>query len=306
MNYRIGICDTDSHYSMGLMEYINMHVNIPLKCSAFSSEESMKEYVARDDLDIIIMDENMRWEDDSRIPVIRTTAHRMKADGERVIYKYQNADIIVESIIGCLKKERDKDVVGQRIYAVYSPLGRCGCTRFAMGICSCHKDSLYVGLENYPVILSDMNRENYLEQEKMMYYLLSKNNKLLEDMSYAGRHEAGFRYITGSVNFADNRQIEAQHIRWLCDILKKDKSINRIVFDISTGTMSDISLLDSFDSIFVPILDDVISRKKLNVFRRLMSEGSCSVYEDKINEICVPDGAYDSIEMRTYVEVNGL
>lgn len=306
MNYRIGICDTDSHYSMGLMEYINMHANIPLKCSAFSSEEGMKEYVAGDNVDIIILDENMKWEEDFEIPVIRTTVHRMKEDGSRVIYKYQNAEVIVDIIIGILTKKRDASVVGQRVYAVYSPLGRCGCTRFAMGICCCHKDSFYIGLENYPSMLSDMNREVYLQQEKLMYYLLSKNSKLLEYMSCVERHDAGFRYITGSINFADSRQIEAQHIRWLCDILKRDKGINRIVFDVGTGSMSDISLLDSFDSIFVPVLDDVISRRKLEVFRRLVSESSCGISEDKISEVCVPDGAYDSIEMKTYVEVKGI
>jgi len=102
--------------------------------------------------------------------------------------------------------------------------------------------------------------------------------------------------------FADNRQILTEHISWLSDILRREGTYNRVVFDIGTGSLSDVSLLDSFDSVFVPVLNDMVSERKLKVFRDLLGRGICSLSEDRVVEVVVPDGEYDSTEIMEYVK----
>ena len=306
VNYRLGICDTDSHYSMGLMEYINMHANIPLKCIAFSSIRCMAESVSKGELDIALIDEAMEVNTldgiFDGIPLIRLTTHKMRSDGANDIYKYQNVEYIVEALLGGLESLHRNIRVEQRIYGVYSPIGRCGKTRLAMGICSYHGKSLYIGMEDYPSVYVDDSSDMEACREKFMYYWISKNVKIMDCIMDLSEKKGGFSRICGAMYFADNRQILLEHISWLSDILRKDGTYNRVVFDMGTGSLSDVSLLNSFDSVFIPVLDDIVSKRKLKVFSDLCSKGICSLSKDRIMEVVVPDGEYDSTEIMEYVK----
>ena len=114
--------------------------------------------------------------------------------------------------------------------------------------------------------------------------------------------KGGFSCVYGAMYFADNRQILTEHISWLSDILRREGTYNRVVFDIGTGSLSDVSLLDSFDSVFVPVLNDMVSERKLKVFSDLLGRGICSLSEDRVVEVVVPDGEYDSTEVMEYVK----
>lgn len=306
VNYRLGICDTDSHYSMGLMEYINMHANIPLKCIAFSSIECMAESVSKSELDIALIDEAMEVNAldgiFDGIPFIRLTTHKVRSDGANDIYKYQNVEYIVEALLGRLESLHRNIRVEQRIYGVYSPIGRCGKTRLAMGICSYHGKSLYIGMEDYPSVYVGDKPDMEACRERFMYYWISKNIKIMDCIMDMSEKKDSFSCIYGAVYFADNRQILSEHISWLSDILRREGTYNRVVFDIGTGSLSDISLLDSFDSVFIPVLNDMVSERKLKVFRDLLSRGICSMSEDRVVEVVVPDGEYDSTEIMEYVK----
>lgn len=300
MDYKIGICDTDSHYSLSLMDYINMHANIPLKCAAFSSCRAIEEYMRRDSLDMVLLDEHMEY--DAKLPRIKMTERRAAAGGKNVIYKYQNIDDIVEILLDFLAEHNHAAIPELRIYGVYSPLGRCGKTRLALGICCCHPESLYIGLEDYPQTVQDTESEIMAQSERFLYLLLSQNESILALLQEHPCAEQGFRVIYGSLLFSDGRQIERKHMNWLCDLLRKHSDFRRVVFDIGTGTLSEISLLDCFDGVFVPVLEDAVSRDKLRLFKRLASEGNGTVTPHKLTDIRVPDGTYDSPGMKACVE----
>ncbi len=300
MDYKIGICDTDSHYSLSLMDYINMHANIPLKCAAFSSCRAIEEYMRRDSLDVLLLDEHMEYE--TKLPRIKMTGHRAAAGEKNVIYKYQNIDDIVKFLLDFLAEHNHAAIQELRIYGVYSPLGRCGKTRLALGICCCHPDSLYIGLEDYP--RSGQNTENEImaQSEQFLYLLLSQNESILASIRAYPRVEQGFRIIYGSRFFPDGRQIDRKHMKWLCDLLRKHSDFRRVVFDIGTGALSEIGLLDCFDCVFVPMLEDAVSRDKLRLFKKLILEGNGAVVAQKLMDIHVPDGTYDCPGMQACVE----
>ncbi len=300
MDYKIGICDTDSHYSLSLMDYINMHANIPLKCAAFSSCRAIEEYMSRDSLDVVLLDEHMEYE--TKLPVIKMTGNRICAGERNVIYKYQNIDDIVKLLLDFLAERNHAAIQELRIYGVYSPLGRCGKTRLAQGICCCYPNSLYIGLEDYP--RSDQNAENEImaQSEQLLYLLLSQNESILASIRAYPCMEQGFRMIYGSRLFSDGRQIDRKHMEWLCDLLRKHSDFRRVVFDIGTGALSEIGLLDCFDCVFVPVLEDAVSKEKLRLFKELISEGNGAVAPQKLMDVRVPDGTYDSPGMRACVE----
>lgn len=300
MDYKIGICDTDSHYSLSLMDYINMHANIPLKCAAFSSCRAIEEYMRRDSLDLVLLDEHMEY--DVKLPWIKMTERRAAAGDKNVIYKYQNIDDIVELLLDFLTEQNHTAIPELRIYGVYSPLGRCGKTRLALGICCCHPDSLYIGLEDYPQLGQNTGREIMAQSERFLYLLLSQNESILALLQAHPCEEQGFRIIYGSLLFSDGRQIERKHMSWLCDLLRKHSDFRRVVFDIGTGALSEINLLNCFDCVFVPVLEDAVSRDKLRLFQKLAAEENSALEPHKLTDIRVPDGTYDSPGMQACVE----
>lgn len=300
MDYKIGICDSDSHYSLSLMDYINMHANIPLKCAAFSSCRAIEEYMRRDSLDMVLVDEHMEY--DVKLPRMKMTECRAAVGEKNVIYKYQSIDDIVELLLDFLAERNHTAIQELRIYGVYSPLGRCGKTRLALGICCRHADSLYIGLEDYPQTGRDTEREIMEQSERFLYFLLSQNESILALLQAHPCVEQGFRMIYGSLLFSDGRQIGKKHMDWLCDLLRKHSDFRRVVFDIGTGTLSEMSLLDCFDCVFVPVLEDAVSRDKLRLFKKLVSEGNGAVAPHKLTDIRVPDGTYDSPGIQACVE----
>lgn len=304
MDYKIGICDMDSHYSLSLMDYINMHANIPLKCAAFSSCRALAEYLERDRLDMVLLDEHIEYE--TGLPQIKMTERRMDGNQKNAIYKYQNIDDIVHALLIFLAEEKHDLLSELRIYGVYSPLGRCGKTRLALGICHCHPESLYIGLEDYPQLAETDRSEIMAVSEQFLFLLLSQNESIVDLIRSYPCTGKVFRVIYGSLCFSDGRQIERKHINWLCELLRKQALFKRVVFDIGTGTMSEPNLLDCFDCVFVPVLEDAVSKSKLQLFNELVSDGAYAVESGKLTELLVPDGTYDSPAIRACVENRGM
>lgn len=302
MNYKIGICGMDSHYSLGLMEYINMHTNIPLRCTAFSSERALTEYSEKDKFDVILLDEGMAQMSVEHIPVIRLTEDRPGDMNSGFIYKYQSVEELVRCIVEHLRTVKGISVDTQRIYAVYSPVGRCGKTRLAQGICSCYADSLYIGMEEWQHHNTAGTAGDAFAADRFIYNLLGRNPSVVDCIESYPKEPFGFRHIVCSADFMDNRQLEAGHIEWLCGLLRQQSAYKRIVFDINTASLSGMDVLGIFDKVLVPVLDDAASEKKLDMFRSLVGSGLYGLTSDSFLEINVPDAEYDSQAMRVCVE----
>lgn len=304
MNYKIGICDADAHYSVSLMEYINTHANIPLQCAAFSNVRAISEYAETSRLDLVLLDESM--ECDIALPCVRMTELQSAEEGTTYIYKYQKIADIASQIMRILGV-RDKGVQSElRIYGIYSPLGRCGKTSLAMGICDRYQNSLYIGLEEYCGISEEFFRGAKKLSENFLYFWLNKNEEALNCIEAAPKTKSGFTVLCGADCYQGYRLLCKGHIEWLCDVLRDKSAFNRIVFDIGTGTLSEMEILSCFDCVLLPILEDAVSQQKVRRFMDFVNGGIFAVPTKRIISIHVPPAEYDSDEMRACIETGGI
>lgn len=299
MSYRVGICDRDSRYAVGLMEYINMHVKLQLKISVFSSEKSVEEHAEQGNLDLIVLGDEIEVEK-CNVPRMYITGRREAAENEDYIYKYQSIESIAGKILQRIKAATLTDIGFVHIYGVYSPLGRCGKTRFAMGLCNYDGSSLYVGWEEYCGYENDEARLQ-TTAEKFLYYISGRNTDITGFIGEIHNKSCRFDIIAGGVNYMDIRQITIEDIRWLCGLLKKQTEYRRIVFDIGTGSLDEINILSMMDKVFVPVLKDEVSVCKLNNFKRLLKERGYEEIEGKLEYVIVPDGEYNSEGIREMI-----
>lgn len=299
MGYRIGICDKDSHYAVGLMEYINMHANIPLKAYAFSSWKATREYIEREELDLIVLGREVAVEC-CNIPIIYITDNREESCLKNYIYKYQNVELIAKQITKAVRAMGAEDKDDQRILGVYSPIGRSGKTRIAMGMCDFYGNCLYIGWEDFSVYDENVDKQNLAE--KILYYILGRNTELVSLIKDQHDENCRFDIIAGGINCMDIRQVSEEDMRWLVNLLKEQTIYKKVVFDIGTGSLGDIKILSVMDKIIVPFLNDQTSVNKLNNFKRFMRENSNSVTDKISTYIIVPDGEYNSKSIKDMIE----
>lgn len=97
---KLGICDPDIRYAVSLMNYINADIGNSFLAFAFSTRESLSEYLTGNHLDLVLVAEDWIadaafWDTDTELCVIGMSEH----SAENVICKYEDADKIVQDIL---------------------------------------------------------------------------------------------------------------------------------------------------------------------------------------------------------------
>ena len=294
--YKVGICDSDTYYVIGFMEYINLNEKIPIKVFAFSGISSIEDYIRKDKLDMLLLDEKLEYEN-AAVLISELTDIRENGLQNGKIYKYQSVEQISYIILKILDAQRLSTKNGNYVYGVYSPLGRCGKTRLAKGICNYYKDSIYIGFEAFVSELPKDMEAYQMLYDHFMYYLVSRNiyiNEVIEELAF----ENGFKTFT-ILDCMDLKNITAENIEWLTDTLRHSHDYRRIVYDINSGIF-DMEVLFAMDKIYVPVLADKVSVDKLDRFKSMMTDGFSELLS-KINYIKVPDTDWNSSEIRDLI-----
>ncbi len=84
--------------------------------------------------------------------------------------------------------------------------------------------------------------------------------------------EQGCHKLPPPESFQDIRQMEAQDIQWLQQEIKKRRLYERVVFDIGGLVLAGYAVLKAFDKVFVPVLKDTVSEKKVKVFEQMLQQ----------------------------------
>ncbi len=71
----------------------------------------------------------------------------------------------------------------------------------------------------------------------------------------------------------------------------------RSYFDIDGSVLGDITILGEFDHVFVPVLDGGYAEEKVAAFQRLLEKQELQKVVMRMQQVVVPDHAYDSAEM---------
>ena len=297
MSYKVGMYDRDIDYVRGVMEYINKKADSVIKIAAFSSVNAIEEYIKVNHLDLILLGENQAFRQDI-IPVIYISASRHK---ENVIFKYQSGDALVKQILSVLKNSEIQKQGMVFFYSVYSPLGRCGKTNLALGLCSFFKTGLYINLEPYSGI--DVSKFPYTVEagDKFIYYLVSRNLQILEHLDSIPIAKNGFKVVSGGTAIDVAAQITKEDIRWFYKLIQSSGKFNCVVFDIGCSNLSDIDVLGEFQRIFIPVLEDSTSRIKLKRFANIALSSRETIGE-KLMYLDVPKVEFDAREMVTFIE----
>lgn len=197
--------------------------------------------------------------------------------------------------------ERDTRVIG-----IYSPVNRCGKTSLAVlfsEILARRGNSLMICMDHHNGILADEE----LNIAELIYYL-SREQQLVSrgehfyDFSQYDRFVKKWEqisYIAASPLVENMMQIPPEPFCELIHLLQKTNKYQYIVLDLSEGIESLYKVLNQCDVIFMPVLNDCISKSKIQQFEQQMSivterdvweSLKCRIYKIQLPETMEADG----------------
>ena len=165
------------------------------------------------------------------------------------------------------KKGRDVSSRPSGCIAVFSPRGRCGKTALARALAGKGETGggLCVELEEYA--------ERSVHSE-VLYQIKQRTPDIYEAVVREQVMEDGTMVLHVSGMYSELRDVQAEDLKWLHGQLLQPGRYQRLVYDIGSASLSDLSGLMTFDRIYMPVETDKNARKKLEVFEKgLIEEG---------------------------------
>ena len=273
------ICDREIRYANGLGENISEREDLAVKVYVCSSFEHVLELEQAKKIHIFIVDEEITYAQRTQIGAnqVFVLARGKVADlGEEewAIGKYQCADEIIrqvfefyvdrtkENIMRCMNKER------ARLVAVYSPIHRVGKTTFALALgreCAKSKKVLYLNLEEYAGM--EVSQDTNMNLGDLLYYLRQGNGNLGIRLQAAVKEDERLDVVPPIPVVLDLKEVTWEEWDALITQLLENSLYEMVVLDVSESVQGLFPLLELCDRVYMPVLEDENSRRKLKQYQ---------------------------------------
>lgn len=310
------VCDLEVDYACNFMDYLNQKKNIPFEIQAFTSTASLLSFGREKHIELLLisqkaMDPAVKELDVGKIIILSEGVHPPELDQYPSVYKYQSSADVIREVIACYGEEKAVSTAQfpvlkktTEILGVYSPLGRCLKTSFALTlgqILARNKAVLYLNLEEYAGFEELMGRSFSHNLSDLLYYVRQENQNLMLRMRAMTQNIGNLDYLPPVQTPADIQGTSWEDWDRLLQeiILHSDYEI--VILDIGTGVEEVFHLLEQCKTIFMPVLPDVMSRCKLAQFEKLLKVWDYAEVLSRIVEIHPPFHA-GNVAAESYVE----
>lgn len=297
--YKLVICDGEEEFSVGLMNYINRDESNPFTAVAFSKLDKFTAYLEKHTIHCLMTNQRFQREFQTRVPVLWLSESKAQ-EQEDTVYKYQSMETLVLSLNQVMIKQGSLTAVTaqQKIYGVYSPIGRSGKTSFALALCN-HLNkrgrSLYLGFEEYSSFM-----EGQKAMSDLLYFIKSRSPDIVSQMECRLLHREQQAILPSPVAYMDIRQLTMEDMTWFLEQLQHQSHYTAFVFDIGAGSFADIGILQLMNRIFMPILSKGGSEKEQN-FRQMLDYMQLSYINDRIVPIHLEEACQSKEVMESLV-----
>lgn len=302
------ICDLDERYVIRLSSHLKEKKATPFEILAFTNSESLLSYAKDHSIEILLISEQamtdqvkdlsiakvmiLSGEEDTSFPDHLADLNNPpdSEDGPEgasssrdlpsypSISKYQSSAHLAREVMQYYSSGRGTSTktlkeAGADVYAVYSPISRCGKTLFSITLAELlarREKTLYLNLETYSGFEA-LFGETYRSDLADLVYLYRKNDKSLpfkiEDLIHTMRRAD---YLPPAFFPSDLREVGTEE--WTSFLASVASSMNyrHLVLDIGDQPSDILALLRLADHIYLPLLPDPLSRAKVSQYEQNM------------------------------------
>ncbi len=290
----IAVCDSEAGYAGNFADYLNARKKFPFRAEAFTDSEKLCQYAEKNcPRFLLIAEENLTDQVQKlQIPhmIILSSEKESEAGEDRYVYKYQSAESLVREVMTyCQESPPTELELGYKkklgMAGIYSPLGRCGKTLFALTVGQIlgeQKNTLYINMEDFSGWQKSIHEADCENLSDFFYCLRTGREKPALDTLI--QSWGNLDYFSPVSSFEDLRGISFQEWTALFEFLEKESSYQQLVLDIGNGADQLFSMLELCDKIYMPVLEDWISQYKIQQFKNMAEVLSDSLLE-KITEL---------------------
>lgn len=273
------ICDREVRYANGLGENIAEREDLAVKVYVCSNFEHVLEFAKDKRIHIFIVDEQFAYAQRMQIGAnqIFVLARGKVADlGEEewAVGKYQCADEIIrevfefyvdrtkENVMRMMNKDRAK------LLTVYSPIHRVGKTSFAMALGKEYakkKKTLYLNLEEYAGF---EERQEELNLGDLLYYLKQGSGNLGIRLKSAIKTVDELDVVSPIPIVLDLKEVTWNEWQVLFEQILESSPYEIVILDVGESIQGLFSLLEMSDRVYMPVLDDDISVRKVQQYQK--------------------------------------
>ena len=313
----IAVIDNDLDYTESFIEYVEELYSEVFSTMQFRDLESYITYCENEKLDVaIISDEFICDIDDakkvaefSNIFIILTESKIASINQYPSIYKYQSMEGMIGQVMDIVFKGQEnigeKVVVNNvNIIGLYSPVGRCGKTVFGMilgRVMSENEPTLYINMEEYPIVCELLGCENSGELADLMYSHKQESGDFEMKFKAGVKNYHRLDFVPPLIYSSDLRNLDT--LDWI-NLISRIASLGKyknIILDIGDVVKDPYVVLNICDRIFMPIANDTISLIKMEVFESYLYSNNLGEIQEKIEKILLPK--YDnSLDYEDFIE----
>ena len=324
--------EQEEAYGKNLAEYVNRRESVPFEMQVFSQADKLSAYLEGHTPQLLLLSEESGLEDYGEMrkkanEVVYLTGHKEQAQGQNseYIYKYQPTDQILNQLMQHIgNKEQQNSPALQiscPIYGVYSPIGRCGKTTFALLLgetLSRRRSVLYMGFDELPFIDKDetkldeqRNTEQKREEEKGKIfeerqkerkkeeehpekgtlsdaYFYCQRHGLREKLPLLVSHWHGIDMLTGMNCPEDLCAIQAKEWRALVQEIARETEYEAIVLDMGTRLWLADTLFPLCTRLYVPTLSDRFAREQQQRFEIWLEQNGREEVQQRMQVLELP------------------
>ena len=219
--------------------------------------------------------------------------------GEERIFRFQSRDALMGEILKQLPgiplshaPPSLPEGSGTELCGVWSPVGRCGKTFFAvtMGeILSERNRTLYINLEDHPALSVLGEGRWQTDLSDLIYQYRLDPGRVTALLEGSVRRFDRLEYIPPPLSPGDLAGITGEEWTGFLSLLMEAGIYRDIILDLGSrsGSVPDIVKLCS--RLYVPVLDDPVSAAKLEHFKEMLRTGPWQGTEEKISYVHVPE-----------------
>ena len=296
------VCDLEVEYAYNFMEYLNQRRNLPFEVQAFTSPQILCEYAKTQPIEILLISDKAMCEEVRRLKVgkliiLTEGVHNPELDQYPSVYKYQASDSVVREVMECYGAEkaareslpqwkRQASVIG-----IYSPVGRCQKTSFALTlgqILAKDRAVLYLNLESYSgfeQLLGEVWERNLSD---LLYFLRQDNASIVHKLSGMIQSVQNLDFVPPALAPMDIQCTDVKEWLRLIDSIVSESAYEVLILDLGDCVQELYQILDVCTKVYVPVRGDSVSMAKLAQFENLLRMWDYESVLEKLQKIKPP------------------
>lgn len=324
------VCDLDEQYVVRLTGYLNQKKATPFEVLAFTSLDSLSAYAGDHPIEVLLisphaMNSKVRDLNVGRIMILsegdeadldlKDPGKKENADGifedsddgdeeeginvadYPAVSKYQSTDSLAREVMNYYSEGKDIpsasfEASGVSVYAVHSPVSRCGKTMFSLALAEIlgeEKKTLYLNMENYSGFEALFGQTYQSDISDLIYISGKEKGSLPMKLESIVRTMRNADYIPPAFFPGDLLEASSKEVISFLAAVADIGEYRNLVLDIGTGLSDAAEILAACTRIYMPVLPDPLSRAKVSQFEKNMEALSRTSVTEKAVRLYLPE-----------------